>query len=232
MPAFSRCLTACTRFPNGTSSWRPVGSVWDTLDLGSTFQLSVLSDLLSMRPGQSVARTVRAHVPDERVAQMLDHFTQYVGSAPDASPAILCSIAQMQTGEGVWYPQGGTGTIPQALTRLATELGVDFRLQTRIEQICTTNGAVSGIETDSGEHIALSAVISNSDSVRTHRELLGGKVAKRFNRRRRYEPACSGVVLYLGLDRTYDHLLHHNFVFSEDAEVEFEVHLPSGRTRL
>src|SRR5262249_38525822 len=44
-----------------------------------------------------------------------------------------------------------------------------------------------------------------------------------FLRRRRYEPACSGVVLYLGLDRRYEHLLHHNFVFSADPHAEFDV---------
>jgi phytoene desaturase len=59
--------------------------------------------------------------------------------------------------------------------------------------------------------------------VRTHRELLVGEpAARRFERRRRYEPACSGVVLYLGLDRAYPHLLHHNFVFSQNPEAEFE----------
>jgi len=30
------------------------------------------------------------------------------------------------------------------------------------------------------------------------------------------KPACSGVVLYLGLSKRYDHLLHHDFVFSRD----------------
>jgi phytoene desaturase len=202
--------------------WRSIGSIWDTLDLQSTFQLSMLSDLLSMRPGQSVASTVRSHVKDERVVQLLDHFTQYVGSAPDASPAVLCGIAQMQTGEGVWYPRGGTAALPQALTRLASELGVEMRTQMDVRQILTDHGAVSGIETDSGEQIKLSAVVSNADAVRTYRDLLGGKAAARFARQRRYEPACSGVVLYLGLDRAYDHLLHHNFVFSQDAETEFE----------
>ncbi len=41
-------------------------------------------------------------------------------------------------------------------------------------------------------------------------------------KRRRYEPACSGVVLYLGLKRQYEQLLHHNFVFSRDPHEEFE----------
>ncbi len=201
--------------------WRSVGSMWDTLDLSSTFQVSVLGDLLNLRLGQSVASTVRAHAPDPRVAQLLDHFTQYVGSAPDASPAVLCGIAHMQTQEGIWYPRGGTGAIPRALAQLAEALSVDVRTGTDIIRILTSQGAVSGVETTSGACIDLDAVVSNMDAVRTYRELLGGPPERRFRRQRRYEPACSGVVLYLGLSRAYPHLRHHNFVFSQDPEAEF-----------
>ena len=67
-----------------------------------------------------------------------------------------------------------------------------------------------------------STVVSNSDTVRTHRELIGGIAKKKFMARRRYEPACSGVVLYLGLKRRYEQLLHHNFVFSHDPHEEFD----------
>ncbi|MFL5204497.1 MAG: phytoene desaturase family protein, partial [Microvirga sp.] len=66
-----------------------------------------------------------------------------------------------------------------------------------------------------------SAVVSNMDSVRTYRELVGGDVGARAVKRG-HEPACSGVVLYLGLSKAYDHLLHHDFVFSRDAEEEFD----------
>ncbi len=206
--------------------WRSVGSVRDTLDVSATFKASVLGDLLALRFGRTVAGTVRKSVPEPRVAQMLDHFTQYVGSSPEASPAVLCGIAHMQTEEGIWYPMGGTRAVPVALARVARELGVEIHLETGIRKIVTeTRGGkarVVGVETDRGERIPLSAVVSNSDAVRTHRELLGGEPARRFERRRKYEPACSGVVLYLGLDRGYDHLLHHNFVFSRDPHEEFD----------
>jgi diapolycopene oxygenase len=46
-------------------------------------------------------------------------------------------------------------------------------------------------------------------------------VARRYDRKG-YEPACSGVVLYLGLSRRYEHLAHHDFVFSRDPEEEFD----------
>lgn len=204
--------------------WKSIGSLWDMFSVRSMFSLSLLRDTLRMRLGKTVAECVRQHVPEPRVAQMIDHFTQYVGSAPDASPAVLCGIAHMQTQEGIWYPRGGTAAVPRALLKLATELGVEMRLGTGVREITfdESTRCVTGLITDQGERHTLAAVISNADSVRTHRELLGGTPGKKFERRRQYEPACSGVVLYLGLDRAYDHLAHHNFVFSRDPHAEFE----------
>jgi phytoene desaturase len=203
--------------------WRPVGSLRDMFDLRTSIQPFLLPALLDMRPGRSVAATVREQVSDTRVTQMLDHFTQYVGSAPDQSPAVLCGIAHMQTNEGVWYPRGGTGAVPRALVRLARQLGVEVRLGVGVRRILLdSKRRVRGLQTDDGEQVAVTAVVANSDSVRTNRDLIGGEPQRRFERRRRYEPACSGVVLYLGLDHFYEHLAHHNFVFSHDPEEEFD----------
>lgn len=200
--------------------WRSVGGLSDTFQTGGMFDLGVLKDVLSLRMGRSVASVVRQHVPDARVAQMIDHFTQYVGSAPDASPAVLCGIAHMQTSEGIWYPIGGTRAVPVALTKLATELGVEFSCGREITTIETSGVSVVGLRTDDDEFLPFDAVVSNCDSVRTHRELLRGTASAKSLEKGR-EPACSGVVLYLGLDRRYEHLLHHNFVFSKDPHEEF-----------
>jgi len=162
---------------------------------------------------------------------MVDHFTQYVGSAPSASPAVLCGMAHMQTSGGVWYPMGGTRAVPAALTKLAESFGVEFRGNTGVSRILTSRGAVHGVRLEGGEIIGVDAVVSNSDSVRTHRELLDVQPARAFERRRRYEPACSGVVLYLGLKQRYEHLLHHNFVFSRDPDEKFDAIYRKGNLR-
>ncbi|MBA2242617.1 MAG: phytoene desaturase [Chthoniobacterales bacterium] len=200
--------------------WRSIGGLRDMFDAGNMTKAGTLGDVLAMRMGRSVAGTVRSFVPDARVAQMMDHFTQYVGSAPDASPAVLCGIAHMQTREGVWYPHGGTAAIPVALQKLAESLGVELRRGADVRRITHTQAKVTGVELQDGEQVNLDAVVSNCDSVRTHRELLGR--VRKFERRRRYEPACSGVVLYLGLKRRPSQLLHHNFVFSADPHKEFD----------
>jgi phytoene desaturase len=201
--------------------WRSVGSMKDTFEIGGAFQLAVLRDVMRMRLGKTVAGTIREFIPDNRVAQMLDHYTQYVGSSPDASPAILCAIGHMQAEEGIWYPMGGTRAVPEALVKLGRELGVEYRTSTEVERLNIENHRITGLTTASGQRLNFDAVVSNEDAVRTYRELLGGKIADKFNRQREYEPACSGVVLYLGLNKRYDHLAHHDFVFSRDPHEEF-----------
>ena len=209
--------------------WKSVGSMRDTFDIGGAFNLAVLKDVMRMRLGQSVGGTIRSFIKDPRVAQMLDHYVQYVGSSPDASPAILCAIGHMQSEEGIWYPMGGTRAIPEAMVRLGRELGVRYHASIEIERLVIEQGKITGLVTGSREQLRFDAVVSNEDAVRTYRELIGGDTAEVFNKRRKYEPACSGVVLYLGLNKRYDHLAHHDFVFSRDPREEFHHIYDLGR---
>ncbi len=208
--------------------WKPIGSIGDMFKMRASFQAGTLGDVMALRMGRTVAGTVRGFVPEARVAQMLDHFTQYIGSSPYNAPAVLCGIAHMQTQEGIWYPKGGTRAVPVALEALARSLGVTIRTGCGVRRIVVENDRAVAVETDGGEKVPCSAVVSNMDAVRTHRELLDPANGTKFLGRRRYEPACSGVVLYLGLKKAYDHLLHHDFVFSRDPEEEFDAIYKKG----
>ncbi len=207
---------------DGFFFWKSVAGLRDTIDMRRNMNPDTLAQVLALRMGSTVAGMIRRRVPDARVAQMLDHFTQYVGSSPYASPAVLCAIAHMQTHEGIWYPQGGTRAVAEALVSVGGSLGVRHETGVGIARILSRDDRVYAVRTEAGREIPVSAVVSNMDAVRTYRELVGGEPGRRFARERRREPACSGVVLYLGLDRAYDHLLHHNFVFSRDPKREFE----------
>lgn len=209
--------------------WKSIGGLKDMFSFGGTMNASTLKDVAAMRMWSTVAGTVRKMVPDDRVAQMLDHYTQYVGSDPGQAPAILCGIAAMQVDRGVWYPRGGTRAVPVALRKLAEELGVTFRLgaEHEVTRIHRTGAGrkqrVAGVELADGTRLGFPTVISNADSVRTRHELLNGETHRNGKATSGDpEPACSGVVLYLGLNKRYEHLAHHNFVFSRDPEEEFE----------
>lgn len=203
--------------------YKPIGGLADMFEWRTAAKASTLGDVFRMRMGSTVAATIRRFVPDARAAQMLDHYTQYVGSSPEQSPAVLCGIAHMQADEGVWYPMGGTRAVPLALARLARELGVEIHTSAHVTRILTEGERAVGVELSGGHRVTLAAVVSNRDAVRTFTDLLPGHPeTRRFLGRRTYEPACSGVVLYLGLRQRYEHLQHHNFVFSRDPHEEFE----------
>jgi len=208
--------------------WHPVGSFRDMMGLEGSSIFSSIKAISTMKLGHTVAGRVRHYLRDARVAQMADHFTQYVGSSPFSAPAVLCGIAHMQTTEGITYPIGGTRAIPVVLEELADDLGVKLHTNLAVRRILHEDGGVTGVVTSDGERHTAQTVVSGADSVRTYRELIGGEVNESFERSRSCEPACSGVVLYLGLKRRYDHLSHHNFVFSRDAEEEFEAIYEKG----
>ena len=94
----------------------------------------------------------------------------------------------MQMDEGIWYPMGGTRAVPEGLAKLAAELGVTFHTSTDVARILTDapmnglgKGKVTGLETTDGTRYKFDKVVSNSDAVRTHRELVGGTHAKHFD---------------------------------------------------
>ncbi|MEO0415766.1 MAG: phytoene desaturase family protein, partial [Verrucomicrobiota bacterium] len=219
---FIDCATQLSNVSGNYFFWRSVGGIKDTMEAKGIFDASVLKDVMSLRMGKSVSETIRGFVKEERVAQMLDHFTQYVGSNPEDSPAVLCGIAHMQVEEGISYPMGGTRAVPVALEKLARELGVKVETNVEITRLDTEGGRVKGVKTAEGDVHAFDAVISNSDAVRTLTELSDSSDHKKKFDASKYEAACSGVVLYLGLNKAYPELLHHNFVFSRDPEEEFE----------
>ncbi|MFO1477519.1 MAG: phytoene desaturase family protein [Verrucomicrobiota bacterium] len=202
--------------------YKPIGGLSDMVEWPSLRGSGMVRDVAAMKMGRTVAGLVRSYHPDRRVAQMMDHFTQYVGSNPEWAPAVLCGIADMQVGEGVWYPEGGIVSVPRALSRLALDLGVEIRLKTPVKKVICAGDRACGVLTQQGETLMFDAVVANSDVVRTHSEMMPDDKSRAFLGRKHLEAACSGVVLYLGLKRRYEHLAHHNFVFSRDPGEEFD----------
>ncbi len=204
--------------------YKDLGSVGDMMRLSPLGDPRMLLDVLAMRMHSTVGATAATMIKEPHVRQLTEHFLQYVGSSPFLAPAILSLIASAQVDHGCWYPMGGTRMVARGLERLAGELGVKVRTGVGVKRMITEGRRVTGIELDNGESLACGSVVSNCDIQRTMRDLLG--TPETIKRQKKiagdYTPACSGVVLYLGLSRQYEHLAHHDFLFSKDSHQEFD----------
>lgn len=184
----------------------------------------LLADVAAMRLHSTVGATAHSIITEPHVRQLVEHFLQYVGSSPFLAPAILALIAAAQTDHGCWYPMGGTREVARTLERLARELGVEVYTGVGVKRLITDGRRVAGVVLDDDRSIHADAVVSNCDVQRTYRDLTADPraAAEQASIARKYTPACSGAVLYLGLSRQYEHLAHHNFLFSADSRAEFD----------
>ncbi len=237
------------RLSNKVFFYKDLGGIGDLMRKPPMKEPGLLGDVLAMRLHSTVAATAHGHIHEPHLRQLSEHFLQYVGSSPFLAPAILGLIAAAQVDQGCWYAMGGTRMVAGSLVRLANELGVETITGVGVRRITTGNGAgrprskkgvrvkgvwvkgvqvkgvrVEGVELEDGRLLEAEVVISNCDVQRTYRDLLDTPAARRQagSIARDYTPACSGVVLYLGLDCQYDHLAHHCFLFSRDSAQEFE----------
>ncbi len=224
---YMRFLTFARRMFNLSEKvffYKDVESPLDMMRASPVRDPALLRDVLGMRMQSTVAATVHASIREPHVRQLCEHFLQYVGSSPFLAPAILSLIAAAQADHGVWYPIGGTRMVAAALERLARELGVTCLTGVSVESIEHDGIQVQGVRLTGGRRLEADAVVSNCDVQRTLDGLLTSPASRTAKARiaKRYTPACSGVVLYLGLRRGYDHLAHHNFLFSADSAAEFD----------
>jgi len=209
--------------------YKDVGGVLDMMK-SPPKEKGIMRDVLAMRMYSTVAGTVHRDIAEPHVRQMCEHFLQYVGSSPFLAPAILSLIASAQVDHGCWYSMapdgksGGTRCVARSLERIGREQGVEYITGVGVKAIRTKDGKAVGVDLEDGRVMLGDAVISNCDVQRTYRDLIGDPAAKSEQKAiaNDYTPACSGVVLYLGLKKQYPHLAHHNFLFSGNSEQEFD----------
>jgi len=204
--------------------FKDLGGVMDLMRVPPSNEPGLLKDVFAMRMHSTVGATIEKHIREPHLQQLAEHFLQYVGSSPFLSPAILSLIAAAQVDDGCWYAMGGTRNVARSLERILREERAEIITGTGVKRLITDGKTVRGVELDDGRTLTADVVISNCDVQRTYRDLDGSQAGISEQRRigGAYTPACSGVVLYLGLDRQYQHLLHHDFLFSKDAHLEFD----------
>ncbi|WP_208560400.1 phytoene desaturase family protein [Marinilactibacillus kalidii] len=175
-------------------------------------------DLLS-----TMASAIEKRISNPHLADMLKYYIKYVGSSAEDAPAILNMLAYMQHDLGLWYVPGGMHKLGEALKRLALEEGVvihNGQEVIRLEKDSKKN-ITAAILTD-GQRVQSDYFISNMEVIPTYRYLLDEDKQDLKKLEEKFEPAASGMVLHLGVDKLYPQLAHHNFFFSNDSKKNYE----------
>lgn len=168
----------------------------------------------------TMADGVESYLDNKYLQHIFNFFIKYVGSSPYRAPAVLNLLPYIQFEYGLWYVPGGLYNLSRGLQELISELDIEVNTGCEVKKIIDDGKQVKGIVLKNGETRTGDIVVSNMEVIPAYRELLDEfKIADQYEEK--YEPACSGYVLHLGLDREYPFLAHHNFFFSGDPRKHF-----------
>jgi diapolycopene oxygenase len=172
----------------------------------------------------TMAGGIAKRVRNPYLRDIFEYFIKYVGSSAYDAPGFMNLMPTIQLDFGLWYVSGGLYELARAFEKRLQETGVTLHLNHRVVNIEKEGGRVTGIQaiTEAGVHVNFPSdfIVSNMEVIPANEQLLkeSPRVMKKLAK---FEPACSGIVLHLGLDRIYPQLAHHNFFFSGDQKAHF-----------
>ena len=188
--------------------------------------------LLKTNAHQKLYRQVASFFnQNDKLTKAFSFHSMFLGLSPFDALAMYSLITYADLALGMWYPRGGIYRIVEDMVKLCKETGVALRTNAPVAEICIENGRTSGVMLKSGEFVPAEIVISNADLPYTYRKLIPGDYRGRFSDRHldQMNYACSGFLLYLGVDRTYDHVQHQSLYFSEDYKANLDAIFKTGQ---
>jgi 1-hydroxycarotenoid 3,4-desaturase len=180
-----------------------------------------LPGLARISPFSRLWTALGGYFRDPRLRQLFGRYATYCGSSPFDAPATLMLVAHAEQ-KGVWVVDGGMHRLAAAMAELGRKLGVAFRFDTRVTEICTSNGRVSGVRLAGREIIQADAVVSNADAAALSQGLLGSDVVAATPKVSPEKRSLSATTWLICGKTDGFPLSRHNVFFSANYRAEFE----------
>jgi phytoene desaturase len=170
---------------------------------------------------QNMDKYVRKYFKTEQLQKIMQYPLVFLGSSPYNTPAIYNIMSHIDFNMGVFYPQGGIYEITKALVNIAKKYDVTFKINSDVSKILVKGGKAVGVVVN-GKTVKSNIVISNADIHHTETKLLEPEYheySEKYWKKKTMAP--SALIMYLGVDKQYDSLTHHNLLFSRDWQKNF-----------
>jgi phytoene desaturase len=176
----------------------PQGRMRDFLKVFAKYPriLGILKYILN--PYSKVLKDLFVHPYTHR---LLSNYS-VIGGLPPSMQSGMMLWACFAEHQGMFYPLGGMGAVPEAMTRAMEDVGGELRLNTRVTSVLRKRGKACGVLLSDGTTLTSRAVVSNTNANNLYLDMIGEEnipraVAKGL-RSYRMSPSCA--IGYLGLD--------------------------------
>lgn len=173
--------------------------------------LGILKYIVS--PYSKVLRDLFVHPYTHR---LLSNYS-VIGGLPPSMQSGIMLWACFAEHQGMFYPLGGMGAVPEAMTKAMEDIGGELRLNSRVTSVLREGGKARGVLLSDGTALTSRAVVSDINAGSLYLEMIGEEniprtVAKGL-RSYRMSPSCA--IGYLGLDYSPPLRAQHIFALTD-----------------
>ncbi len=145
----------------------------------------------------------------------------YLGLPPELVPGVFALLPYSEH-EGVFYPRGGMGAIPEGIANVGRRHGLEVRMGTRVYQVIVRNGRATGVLLEDGTEITGGVIVSNINAKKLYLDLIGEQYLNPVARRgiKSYPLSLSVPMLYVGLDYSPPLDAHHTIICAPPGELD------------
>ena len=139
----------------------------------------------------------------------------FVGLPPALCPGYLAFLAYSEH-EGIFYPRGGMGAIPEGVAKAYREFGGEIKFDARVKKVLLDGDRACGVELADGTQIRSKMVVSNINAKTLYLDLVGEENLPAWAKRaiKSYDVSISAPMIMLGLDKKPDLDAHHTICYS------------------
>ncbi|MBE2254682.1 MAG: phytoene desaturase [Ignavibacteria bacterium] len=181
----------------------------------------ILPELIRLRSDKSVYKYVSKYIKNDKLRQVFSFHSLLIGGNPFQSTNIYTLIHYLEKKWGVWYAEGGTGSLVNALIKLFIENGGELKLNTEIEEILIddtgSKNKVKGIRLKDGTKFDFDLVVCNSDVAFTYKNMIKPEFRKKYSDEKieNMKYSMSLFVYYFGTSKKYDNIPHHSIILGD-----------------
>jgi phytoene desaturase len=164
---------------------------------------------------------VGRYFQNDQLRKLFEYPAVFLGTSPYNLPANYAMLSHADFTQGVYYPKGGMYKLVEALIVIGAKHGVRYVTNAPVREIVVEQGKAVGARIGD-KLLPADIVISGADRHFTETKLLEQELrdhSERYWKTRVSSP--SAVLVYLGVDRQYDSLRHHNLLFSNHWRENF-----------
>ncbi|MCS5421743.1 MULTISPECIES: phytoene desaturase family protein [Psychrilyobacter] len=143
---------------------------------------------------------------------------KYIGMSPWEAPGTFSIIPYLEHSDGIYHVEGGLNRLSQVMAEVIKEEGGRIELSSPVEEIIFEGKKAVGIKLSDGRIVEGEHIIMNTDFANGMSKLVPENLRKKYSDSNLYKKkySCSTFMLYLGIDKIYSDIPHHNIIFAED----------------